>query len=86
METGVVDPRSPLVKAAMLDHAARNAADWLEELYQRVADVLTRAEVEERDRGFHVAPVPRVDIAQTQLHVLLRDRLLRQPGGFEGGV
>ena len=35
-------------------------------------------------QGVHVAPVEVFEAAPDQLHVLLRHRLLRQPGGFEG--
>src|SRR5262249_44443926 len=38
----------------------------------------------ELTKGVHVASVPRRECGKQDLHVLLRHRLLRQPGGFKG--
>ena len=44
---GVIDPHSPITKHAMREHAARLAADGVEQLYATAAGVLTRAEFSE---------------------------------------
>ena len=41
---GFIDPRSPITKAAMTEHAARLAADGIEKLYATAANTLSRAE------------------------------------------